>query len=259
MTPALADHPSTYAGVAGATVLDSGVMVVTGNPAFAREEAFEYVRRPDGGITLLNTISAGNGSFRVRARFDLDADWQSLSASGLGLYDGVPVASYMERAGDQVDIQVHSLNEDGGIHLSPTAVCDPDCFINMSPSSVAMFVMTRHYDLEKGGVQTFQWAGQDLDRVRTLSGGKANLIYQGEQTVKRAVLPDAEAETVTLRHFTFVEELPMANGGVFKLDFDLWTDLDHRPLGFQVKTPGTGSATLGFRRGWEDVRDQVAN
>ncbi|MEQ8510473.1 MAG: hypothetical protein RIB43_15825 [Rhodospirillaceae bacterium] len=262
MTPVLADHPSTYAGVAGARVLDSGVMVVTGNPAFAREETFEYVQRPDGGITLLNTISAGNGSFRVRARFDLDADWNSLSASGLGLYDGVPVESYMERVGDQVDILVHSLNEGegdgGGIHLASSAVCDPDCFINMSPSAVAMFVMTRHYDLEKGGVQTFQWAGQDLDKVRTLSGGKANLVYQGEQAVKRAALPEAEPETVTLRHFTFVEELPMPNGGVFKLDFDLWTDLDHWPMGFQVRTPGTASATLGFRKGWDDVRGQVA-
>lgn len=258
MTPVLADHPSTYAGVAGAKVLDSGVMVVTGNPDFAREEAFEYVQRPDGGITLLNTISAGNGSFRVRARFDLDADWQSLSASGLGLYAGVPVVSYMERVGSQVEIQVHSLNEGDGVHLTSEAVCDPDCFINMSPSSVAMFVMTRHYDLEKGGVQTFQWAGQDLDKVRTLSGGKANLVYQGEQAVKRAALPEAEAETVTLRHFTFVEELPMPNGGVFKLDFDLWTDLDHWPMGFQVRTPGTAGATLGFRKGWDDVRGQVA-
>ncbi len=257
MTPVLADHPTTYAGVAGAKVLDSGVFVVTGNAAFAREEAFEYVQRPDGGITLLNTISAENGGVRMRARFDLDADWQSLSASGLGLYDGVPVASYMERVGPVVEIQVHSLDEGDGVHLSPTAVCDPDCFINMSPSAVAMFVMTRHYDMAKGGTQTFQWAGQDLDKVRTLSGGKANLVYQGEQEVTRAALPDKKAQTVTLRHFTFVEELPIPGGGVFKLDFDLWTDLDHWPMGFQVKTPGATEATLGFRKGWEDVRDQV--
>lgn len=250
--------PSTYAGVAGATVLDSGTMVVTGTPAFSREEGFEYLQRSDGGFTLLNTITAADGRFRGRARFDLDAEWRSLSASGLGLYDGVPIESHMERVGPEVKIQVHSIAEGADVHLSPTAVCEPDCFINMSPSAVAMFVMTRHYDFERGGIQTFQWAGQDLDQVRTLSGGKANLNYQGEKDVLRAALPGAVNENLVVRHFTFVEELPLPNGGVFKLDFDLWTDTEHWPLGFRVRTPGTDSATIGFRKGWDDVRSQLA-
>lgn len=252
-----ADLPPTYAGVAGAKVLDSGVMVVTGNPAFAREEGFEYIQRPDGGFTLLNTITSADGRFRGRARFDLDENWRSLTASGLGLYDGIPIESYMERVGHQVDIQVRSMSEEDGVQLNPKAICDSNCFINMSPSAVAMFVMTRHYDFERGGVQTFQWAGQDLDQVRTLSGGKANLNYQGEQNVLRAALPGVNNDTVSIRHFTFVEELPLPGGGVFKLDFDLWTDTDHWPLGFRVRTPGTASATVGFRKGWDDVRVQL--
>jgi hypothetical protein len=143
-------HPSTLAGLSGATMVDSGVIVITSTPEFAREESFEYVRRPDGGITLLNTITATDGRFRTRARFDMDADWNALSASGLGLYEGVPVEIFMQRNGAQVDIQVHG----EGVHLNPTAVCDPDCFINMSPTTLPMFVMTRHYDRATGGVLT---------------------------------------------------------------------------------------------------------
>lgn len=245
--------PSTVAGESGATVLDSGVFVVTGNPMFAREESFEYLRRQDGGVTLLNTITATDGRFRVRARFDLDDQWRSLRASGVGLYDGVPVDIQMQRNGAQVDIQVHG----EGVHLNPTAVCDPDCFINMSPSSLAMFVMTRHYNEAKGGSQMFRWAGQDLDRVRTLSGGKADLTYRGSKVYQRQVVPGDSPRQATVRHYTFVELLPMDDGGTFALDFDLWTDGDHRPLGFRVRTPGAGTATTGFRVGWEGVRAQV--
>lgn len=245
---------TTFAGVTGATVIDSGVIVVESTPDFAREESFEYVRRPDGGVTLLNTINMTDGRFRVRARFDLDENWNSLTASGRGLYDGVPVDSRMERAEKVVEIQVHG----EGVHLTPTAVCDPDCFINMSPTSLPMFVMTRHYDLEKGGPQLFRWTGQDLDRVRTLSGGTAELTYKGDKILARAALPGAEGQSVTIRHFTFVESLPLPDGGRFKLDFDLWTDDEHRPLGFRVKTPGmSGPGTIGFRQGWFDVRDQL--
>ncbi len=247
------DRPSTFAGQAGAIILDSGVFVVTGNPLFAREESFEYVRRQDGGVTLLNTITASDGRFRVRARFDLDAQWRSLRASGVGLYDGVPVEIQMRRNGEQVDITVKG----EGVNLTPTAVCDPDCFINMSPSSLAMFVMTRHYDEAKGGAQTFRWAGQDLDRVRTLSGGKADLTYQGSKVYQRQTLPGRPPRQATVRHYTFVELLPLDDGGTFALDFDLWTDADHRPLGFRVRTPGAGTATTGFRVGWEGVRAQV--
>ncbi len=247
-------HPSTLAALSGATMVDSGVIVITSTPEFAREESFEYVRRPDGGITLLNTITATDGRFRTRARFDMDADWNALSASGLGLYEGVPVEIFMQRNGAQVDIQVHG----EGVHLNPTAVCDPDCFINMSPTTLPMFVMTRHYDRATGGVQTFRWTGQDLDRVRTLSGGKANLDFAGEIEVSRAALPGQDPEQVTVLHFTFVEEIPLPDGKYFRLNFDLWTDAEHRPLGFRAMTPGTTGGTVGFRKGWDDVRAQVA-
>lgn len=245
---------STLSGVKGPIVIDSGVMVVESTPDFAREESFEYLRRADRGITLLNSVNMTDGRYRVRARFDFDANWNSITASGVGLYGAEPVESRMVRAGKAVDIQVRGV----GVNINEKAVCDPNCFINMSPTSLPMFVMTRHYDFEKGGPQVFRWTGQDLDRVRTLSGGTAELTFQGERTFDRAVLPGKPRRTVNVRHFTFVESLPLPDGGRFKLDFDLWTDTEHRPLGFRVKTPGsTGSGTVGFRKAWADVRGQL--
>ncbi|MDX2221835.1 MAG: hypothetical protein SFV21_03735 [Rhodospirillaceae bacterium] len=239
-----------YAGVSGARLIDAGVMVVTGGgPAFDRTEAFEYLSTSAGGVVLLNTITMTDGRYRVQARFDLDADWNARSADGLGLYEGVPVVAVMRRDGREVRIAVRSLGDGGAkVSLDPTAACDPDCFINMSPSALAMFVMTRHYDLARGGPQTFRWTGQDLDRVRTLSGGTATLSFAGER-----VVPRATGETA-LRHFTFVESLPLPDGGRFTLNFDLWTDREHRPMGFRVRTPGAAGGTFGFRQGFEDVR-----
>ena len=227
-------------------------MDVSGNTAFSREETFEYLRRPDGGIVLLNTITAANGSYRVRVRYDFNGEWHSESAAGLGIYDGVPVSIQMVRKGKQVNTTVQG----DGIALNPISVCDPDCFLNMSPSALSMFVMTRHYNENVGGPQTFRWAGQDLNQVRTLSGGEADLNYRGKKTYSRQTLPGRPLRLISVRHYTFVERLPTPDGGTFSLDFDLWTDEDHRPLGFRVTTPGA-SPTVGFRRGWDGVRAHV--
>lgn len=245
---ATAGGAGTLAGVSGVELVDSGIMTVTGPAPFARSEAFEFVRRRDGGVSLLNTITASDGRFRVRARFDYDDAWNSVSAHGKGLYDGKPVISTMRVNGMEVDIQVTG----DGIDLTRTAACDPDCFVNMSPSAIAMFVMTRHYDEERGGPQTFRWAGQDLDRARTLTGGTATLSFEGERSIPRSYGP-----AITVKHFTFTESLPAADGGPAFLDFDLWTRADHAPLGFRVLTPDATTDTLGFRQGYDDVRDAI--
>lgn len=245
---ATASTGSTLAGVSGVKLLDAGVMIVSGPSEFARTEGFEFLQRPDGGVSLLNTITASDGRFRVRARFDYDDAWNSIGANGKGLYDGSTVISTMRVSGTRVDIQVIG----DGIDLTRTAACDPDCFVNMSPSAIAMFVMTRHYDETRGGPQTFRWAGQDLDRVRTLSGGTATLSFESERSIPRAYGPE-----IMVKHFTFVESLQGPDGEPFFLNFDLWTGTDHAPLGFRVMTPGASSGTLGFRQGYGDVRDAV--
>jgi hypothetical protein len=239
---------STLAGVGGVALVDSGIMVVSGPAQFARTEGFEFVQRRDGGVSLLNTITASDGRFRVRARFDYDDAWNSISANGTGLYDGKPVISTMRVNGTEVDIRVIG----DGIDITRTAACDPDCFVNMSPSAIAMFVMTRHYDEAEGGAQTFRWAGQDLDRVRTLTGGTATLSFEGE-----GLIPRDSGLPIRVKHYTFAESLPVADGHPVILNFDLWTRANHAPLGFRVQTPGATSDTLGFRQGYDDVRDAI--
>jgi hypothetical protein len=255
---AQAQDPSVFAGVAGATLIDSGAMLVSGAGPFDREEGFEYLKRPDGGYVLLNTITAANGAYRVRARFNLDAQWRSTSAHGIGLYEGKPVNIAMRRDGDTVKIAVRPADPaQGGPSSDPVAQCAPDCFINMSPSITSMFVMTRHYDFARGGGQLFRWTGQDLDRVRTLSGGTAALTFKGNIS-----LPRATGGTLTARHFTFIETMPNTGpnpaGGTYSLDFDLWTDTAHKPLGFRIRFSGGAPAgVVGWRTGYEDVRARL--
>ncbi|MFK7954795.1 MAG: hypothetical protein AB8B96_01775 [Lysobacterales bacterium] len=240
---------TTYAGISGATLLDAGVMVVDDTGRFARTESFEYLRRSDGGMTLLNTIHAKDGRYRVRGRFDYDAGWNAVSAAGIGLYDDQIVNITLHRRDDIAAIRVDS----GEQTLAHTAVCKPDCLLNMSPSALAMFTMTRHYDQSRGGEQLFRWAGQDLDRVRTLSGGTATLSYLGQESIEWG-----NSRSIAIRHYTFVETFPTEDGGTFSLNFDLWTDNSERPMGFRVLSPGGApGGIVGFRQGFEDVRNTL--
>ena len=79
----VAGDPSLYTGVAGAQVLDSGVFVVASGTG-AREETFEYLQRPDGGFTIVNSITDAKGGYRVNGRFDYDAQWNATAAHGTG-------------------------------------------------------------------------------------------------------------------------------------------------------------------------------
>jgi|GEM_PF-1158109 len=251
---ARAEEAVIYAGVAGATLMDSGTLVVSGAGAFDRQEVFEYVQRPDGGHVLLNVITAKSGADRVQGRLDYDADWNAQSAAGVGLYKGVPVDVSLMRAGKQVDIKVRprggGLGGGEGPSSDAVAVCDPDCFIDLSPSITPMFVMTRHYDFAKGGAQVFRWSGQQLNLAQTLSGGTAAIAFVGEIEAARA-----GGAAVKVRHFTFVETMPLPAGGSFSVNFDLWTDLQHRPIGFRTKLGGAKPYfVVGWRQGFEDVR-----
>ena len=113
--------PATYAGVSGAAVLDSGAFVVVGGGPFDREENFEMIQRADGGHTVVNTVTAKSGSYRVQGRFDWDADWNAQSADGIGFHDGKAVSIAMRRAGKQVNIDVAPLNGPGKPKSAVTA------------------------------------------------------------------------------------------------------------------------------------------
>jgi len=239
-----------YAGIAGGKLMDSGTLVVAGAGNFDRAEVFEYVQRPDGGHVLMNSITAKSGVDRVQGRLDYDADWNSESAAGLGLYAGTPVDIALKREGKQVRIKVRPVEAGAVSGTEAVAVCDPDCFIDLSPSITPMFVMTRHYDFAKGGAQVFRWSGQQLNLAQTLSGGTAAIAFAGEVAVSRP-----GGVVLKVRHFTFVETMPTPAGGTFSVSFDLWTDLAHRPIGFRTKLGGAKPYyVVGWRESFEDVR-----
>ena len=44
------------------------------------------------------------------------------------------------------------------------------------------------------------------------------------------------------------------------LSFDIWTDVEHRPLLFRVRAPtSTAIGTVGVRKGYDDLQSLVTN
>jgi hypothetical protein len=243
----------TLSGIKNVKLIDSGSFVVSGLPPFAREETFEFLQRPDGGITLLSATTMTSGSYRVQARYDYDADWNALRGEGRGIYEDEPVRINLRAQPGAVSIRVRGEKTT----IDETVSCPDGCFMDMAPSGSPMFVMTRRYDRDKGGMQSFRWAGQDLRQpLTTPDEQQAALRLRREIPVQRT-----DGTTITILDYEMIERIPTPDGGVFVMEFDLWTDADNRPMGYRINKVGgkpSTSGILGFRKGYEDVRDQVA-
>ncbi len=249
---AVAEDGVTLSGVRGVRMLDAGSFVVSGGASTAREETFEFLQRADGGVTLLSATTMGDGSVRVQARYDYDAKWAAIAASGQGIYGDEPVQVQMRTVAGGVEIRVRGSRTT----IDKTVPCPQGCFMDMAPSGSPMFVMTRHYDHAKGGAQSFQWAAQDLPRPFTSPDNqRAALNLRREFPVTRL-----DGSRVTLRDYEMIERIPTPGGGVFVMEFDLWTDDADRPMGYRINSIGgkpPASPIIGFRRGYEDVRTQA--
>ena len=250
-SPAFAQE-LTLSGVKGVRLLDAGSFVVSGGPSTAREETFEFLQRSDGGVTLLSATTMADGSVRVQARYDYDARWRGVAAVGQGLYGDEPVRVEMQAVAAGVEIRVRGVRT----VLDKTINCPDGCFMDMAPSGSPMFAMTRQYDRAKGGMQSFQWAAQDLPRPFTSPDNqRAELKLRRELPVTRA-----DGSSVVIRDYEMVERIPTPDGGVFVMEFDLWTDAAERPMGYRINSIGgrpPAAPILGFRRGYEDVRDKL--
>jgi len=250
--PALAETSLTLSGVRNVKLLDAGVFTVSGIPAFAREESFEFLQRPDGGVTLLSATTMTDGAVRVQARYDYDRDWKAITAVGQGIYGDEPVRVDMQASPGAVAIRVRGAKT----RIDKTIPCPDGCFMDMAPSGSPMFVMTRLYDRTRGGSQSFQWAAQDLPQALTSPDNqRSELRLRGEKPVKRA-----DGTTVTIRDYEMIERIPTPDGGLFVMEFDLWTDDAERPMGYRIRMAGgkpSTSGIVGFRRGYEDVRDSL--
>lgn len=251
-SPVAAPRDLTLSGLKGVRLLDAGSFVVSGGPSTAREETFEFLQRNDGSITLLSATTMSDGSVRVQARYDYDANWRGVAAVGQGIYGDEPVRVEMQAVAAGVEIRVRGERTS----MDKTIVCPQGCFMDMAPSGSPMFVMTRQYDRSKGGAQSFQWAAQDLPRPFTSPHNqRADLKLRREIPVQRL-----DGSTVVIRDYEMVERIPTPDGGLFVMEFDLWTDADERPMGYRINSVGgrpPAAPILGFRRGYEDVRDQL--
>lgn len=252
VSPVVAPQDLTLSGLKGVRLLDAGSFVVSGGPSTAREETFEFLQRSNGSFTLLSATTMADGSVRVQARYDYDANWRGVAAVGQGIYGDEPVRVDMQTVPTGVAIRVRGERT----MMDKTIVCPEGCFMDMAPSGSPMFVMTRQYDRGKGGVQSFQWAAQDLPRPFTSPNNqRADLKLRGEVPVRRL-----DGSTVLIRDYEMIERIPTPDGGLFVMEFDLWTDAAERPMGYRINSVGgrpPAVPILGFRRGYEDVREQL--
>ena len=244
----------TLSGIKDVKLVDAGSFVVSGLPPFAREETFEFLQRPDGGMTLLSATTMTSGAYRVQARYDYDADWNALRGEGRGIYEDEPVRINLQAQSGSVSIRVRGEKT----AIDETVSCPDGCFMDMAPSGSPMFVMTRRYDRARGGMQSFRWAGQDLRQpITTPDDQQAALRLRREIPVMRD-----DGTKITILDYEMIERIPTPDGGVFVMEFDLWTDADNRPMGYRINTVGgkpSTSGILGFRKGYEDVRNRLVN
>ncbi len=238
--PAVPDveRSALFTLTAGDRVEDAGVFRVASG-RFARTEAFEVVRRADGGRTLTSVIRGQGDTYRVEGRWEYDAQENALRSEGLGSYPTGPVKVSITAAPPEATIRVSLESEERAL----TASCEPDCLIDMAPSAVAMFAMTRRHSGKPGETQTFRWIGQALtvDQV----------LLEGEADIK--LLRTAAMDGIQVRQFTFVEALKNAvTGEISSFAFNLWVDAAHRPLAF-----ATEGGTQGQRDGFEQVLEKM--
>lgn len=231
------DRSELFEFSAGDRLEDSDLLIMTGG-AFARTEAFEVVRKADGGSVLTSITVGANDSYRVQMRIRYDANEQSVSASGLGNYGGEPIDLTITKA----DGTARIIATGAEFRADQTTPCN-SCQLDMSPSATPMFVMTRLYDEAQGGKQDFRWVARALTGDLVLLDGQARIIKLGDFTFSK------DGEQVPVKQYAFVEKLRNEKvGAYFYVTFNLYTTADGRPLGFV-----TGGETRGERRGYEGL------
>ena len=256
------DPPPTWAGVPppapgversrlfrfsdGDRLEDAGLILVDGG-AFSRSESFESVRRADGGRTLSSVIVAADGSYRVEGRWTYDADETAQAAQGLADYGGVP-ATVTIRVADAV--ATITVSGDAVAERQVTAPC-PSCLIDMSPSALPMFTMTRRYDAVQGGVQSFDWIGRGLTHDVELTEVRAEL-----RKLRGGELSGPDGAMVAVAQYHFVETFKdPGTGRSIQIPFNLYVDGAQRPLGFACRAMGT--TAIGIRSGFADLAQRM--
>jgi hypothetical protein len=237
------ERASLFEMADGDRLEDSGVLVVR-SPRMGRIESFEVVRRPDGGRVVSTVTRGAQDRYRVEGHWTYAPGEIATGAAGRALIEGKPVEIGIEVAGGQAAIRVGA----GAEERRHGAPCAADCLVDLAPSALPMFTMTRRYDAGAGGLQAFRWVGHSLTESQVLLEGVAEIEKLGE-----AEFATAGGERLTVQQYAFVETLRDEDSGrSFRVAFNLYVDAEHRPLGFAI-----GSSTVGERRGFEGLTTAI--
>lgn len=222
---------------AGDRIEDSGRLLVTGG-RHARTEDFEVVRQADGGRVMSSVVTGASDTYRVQGRWNYDANEHALAATGIGNYAAGPVTVDIRAKDGSATLLVAGAREN-----QQGAPCSSDCLIDMSPSALPMFTMTRRYDDARGGPQTFRWVARSLIVDQVLLDASAEVWKLGDFVFRQ------DGRETPVRQYAFVETMQdEASGNYFKGAFNLYTTADHRPLAF-----ATGGKTVGERVGYAGI------
>lgn len=223
---------------------DAGEFVVA-SARMARRERFELRRLPDSTWRLASVTTGAGDQYRVEGEWIYAADWRALGARGRGQAGGSPFDVAISRVDDEARIHQTGADGDGKRYSAP---CAADCLLDLAPSALPMFTMTRRYDAAAGGIQSFRWVGHSLTDQQVLLEGVAQI-----ERVATGRFRDAAGLMVDVQQYAFVETLrDEASGQSFKVRFNLYVDASHRPLAFAI-----GATTRGERVGYEGLLEAL--
>ncbi len=198
-------------------VPDAGALRMRGGgPQLDRDEHFS-IHAQDDGYRIATRIEAVDGSYRLSTELWYSAQWLPLRLRGHAVTAAGETEVVIARRGDEATLEVRG---PAGAAPSRRLPCPADTLIDLEPSALPMWAMTRRYDRARGGVQPFRWIGRSLLRDLTL---------ESLETPLQLARTDAGTE-----YFEFTESYPAAGGGSFTLQFGLCVDASGRLQQFSV-------------------------
>ena len=199
-------------------VLDQGVLRIRGGGPFDRDEQFTIWRTP-AGHRIESLITAVTAGYRFECRFDYDRDWLPIGASAQA--ENADGRFTVEIAPQGAVARIRVEGQQGEVIRQ---VSFPSgCLIDLEPSALPMWAMTRRYDRARSGTQQFTWIGRSLMRDLVLEGGSTAL----------ALMHADDGES-----FEFVEELPVPGGGTYRIEFALDNNAEGWLQTFVVRASG---------------------
>lgn len=202
--------------------LDQGTLQIRGGTAmFDRDEHF-HIEALEDGFRIHSEIVALDGSYRFDCCFDYGPDWLPRAARAEGQRAAGRLAVSIEPCNGTARIE---MRETDRAPVSQVLEMPAGCLVDLEPSALPMWAMTRRYDRARNGVQRFQWVGRSLTRDMVLEGGRTALELRHS---------DVDGD-----RFEFIEELPGPDGSVYRVEFKLATSAAGWLQAFEVHAAAT--------------------